>query len=136
MNIGLTAHNSKKSLMEDFCIAYKGILEKHEIIATGLTGKRIETATGLKVVKLLPGSVGGDMQFAELVERNALDLVIFFYSPSMTYIKEMDVYRIVRTCDQYNIPVATNVATAEMLVLGMDRGDLDWRDIVNPKGKK
>ena len=127
MNIGLTAHNSKKSLMEDFCIAYKGILTKHDIFATGTTGKRVEEATGLKVVKLLPGSVGGDMQFMEMVERNSLDLVIFFYNPYMTFMKEIDVYNIVRVCDEYSIPVATNVATAEMLILGMDRGDLDWR---------
>lgn len=127
MNIGLTAHNSKKSLMEDFCIAYRGILAKHDIYATGTTGKRVEEVTGLKVAKLLPGSVGGDMQFMEMVERNSLDLVIFFYNPYMTFMKEMDVYRIVRVCDEYSIPVATNVATAEMLILGMDRGDLDWR---------
>ncbi|MBR3396873.1 MAG: methylglyoxal synthase [Lachnospiraceae bacterium] len=127
MNIGLTAHNSKKSLMEDFCIAYRGILSKHDLYATGTTGKRVEEVTGLKVAKLLPGSVGGDMQFMEMVERNGLDLVIFFYNPNMTFMKEMDVYRIVRICDQYSIPVATNVATAEMLILGMERGDLDWR---------
>jgi len=127
MNIGITAHNSKKSLMEDFCIAYKGILAKHDIYATGTTGKRVEEATGLKVVKLLPGSVGGDMQFMEMVGRNSLDLVIFFYNPYMTFMKEIDVYNIVRVCDEYSIPVATNVATAEMLILGMDRGDLDWR---------
>ena len=127
MNIGLTAHNSKKSLMEDFCIAYRGILSKHDLYATGTTGKRVEEVTGLKVAKLLPGSVGGDMQFMEMVERNGLDLVIFIYNPNMTFMKEMDVYRIVRICDQYSIPVATNVATAEMLILGMERGDLDWR---------
>lgn len=131
MNIGLTAHNSKKSLMEDFCIAYRGILSKHDLFATGTTGKRVEEVTGLKVAKLLPGSVGGDMQFMEMVERNGLDLVIFFYNPSMTFMKEMDVYRIVRICDQYSIPVATNVATAEMLILGLDRGDLDWRQQIS-----
>lgn len=131
MNIGFTAHNSKKSLMEDFCIAYKGILSKHEIYATGTTGRRIEEASGLHVFKFLSGSLGGDMQFTEMIERNGLDLVIFFYNPAMIHVKEPDVYRIVRACDQYNIPLATNIATAEALILALDRGDLDWRMQMN-----
>ena len=102
MNIGIIAHNSKKSLIEDFCIAYKGILMKHEVYATGTTGRRIER---------------GDM-----------DMVIFFYNPTMINPKEPDVYKIIRTCDQYNIPIATNIGTAESLILGLARGDLDWRE--------
>ena len=127
MNIGFIAHNSKKSLMEDFCIAYKGILSKHEIYATGTTGRRIEEVTGLRVYKFLAGSVGGDRQFTEMIERNDMDMVIFFYNPSMVGLKDIDVDMIIRACDQYNIPLATNIATAEMLILGLDRGDLDWR---------
>ena len=126
MNIGIIAHNSKKSLIEDFCIAYKGILAKHEIYATGTTGRRIEEVTNLHVHKFLAGSVGGDKQFTEMIERG--DMVIFFYNPAMIDPKEPDVYQISRCCDIYNIPVATNIATAESLVLGLDRGDLDWRD--------
>lgn len=128
MNIGIIAHNSKKSLIEDFCIAYKGILSKHEIYATGTTGRRIEEATNLRVHKFLAGSVGGDKQFTAMIERNAMDMVILFHNPNMVGTKEPKIYHIVSCCDQYNIPVATNIATAECLILGLDRGDLDWRE--------
>lgn len=127
MNIGIIAHNSKKSLIEDFCIAYKGILAKHQVYATGTTGRRIEEVTNLRVYKFLPGAVGGDKQFTEMIERGDMDLVIFFYNPMMIDPKEPDVVSISRCCDQYNIPVATNIATAECLILSLDRGDLDWR---------
>lgn len=127
MNIGFIAHNSKKSLMEDFCIAYKGILSKHDVYATGTTGRRIEDVTNLRVHKFLAGALGGDKQFADMIVRGYMDLVIFFYNPSMIDPKEPDVYQISRYCDQYNIPIATNIATAESLILGLDRGDLDWR---------
>ena len=119
MNIGIIAHNSKKSLIEDFCIAYKGILMKHEVYATGTTGRRIEEVTNLHVHKFLPGSVGGDKQFTEMIERGDMDMVIFFYNPTMINPKEPDVY---------NIPIATNIGTAESLILGLARGDLDWRE--------
>ena len=114
MNIGMIAHNSKKSVIEDFCIAYKRILSKHEVYATGTTGRRIEEVTNLRVHKFLAGSLGGDKQFIDMIERNDMDMVIIFY-------------KITKACDQYNIPFATNIATAEMLILGLDRGDLDWR---------
>ena len=127
MNIGLIAHNSKRSLLEDFCIAYKRILSKHELYATGTTGRRVEEVTNLKVHKFLPGSIGGDRQFMEMIERNSMDMVLFFYNPAMIDPKEPDIYEISRRCDQYNIPMATNIATAESLILGLDRGDLDWR---------
>ena len=127
MNIGFIAHNSKKSLIEDFCIAYKGILAKHQVYATGITGRRIEEVTNLHVHKFLAGSVGGDKQFMEMIVRGDMDLVIFFYNPTMIDPKEPDVFEITRCCDQFNIPVATSSATAESLILGLDRGDLDWR---------
>lgn len=127
MNIGIIAHNSKKSLMEDFCIAYKGILSKHDVYATGTTGRRIEDVTNLRVHKFLAGSLGGDKQFTDMIVRGYMDLVLFFYNPSMIDPKEPDVYQISRCCDQYNIPIATNIATAESLILGLDRGDLNWR---------
>ena len=127
MNIGFIAHNSKKSLIEDFCIAYKGILAKHQVYATGTTGRRSEEVTNLHVHKFLAGSVGGDKQFMEMIARGDMDMVIFFYNPTMIDPKEPDVFEITRCCDQYNIPVATNIATAESLILGLDRGDLDWR---------
>ena len=127
MNLGIIAHNSKKVLIEDFCIAYKNILAKHEVYATGTTGRRIEEATSLHVHKFLAGSIGGDKQFMEMIVRGDMDLVIFFYNPTMIDPKEPDVFEITRCCDQFNIPVATNIATAESLILGLDRGDLDWR---------
>ena len=88
MNIGLLAHNSKKSLMEDFCLAYKRILEKHELYATGTTGRRIEEVTKLHVHKFLPGSIGGEKQFVEMIARNEMDMVIFFYNPLLNSPKE------------------------------------------------
>ncbi|MFV0528931.1 MAG: methylglyoxal synthase [Lachnospiraceae bacterium] len=127
MNLGIIAHNSKKVLIEDFCIAYKSILAKHEVYATGTTGRRIEEVTNLHVHKFLAGSIGGDKQFMDMVERGDLDMVILFYNPVMIDSKEPDVEKIARCCDQYNIPVATNIATAELLILGLSRGDLDWR---------
>ncbi len=128
MNIGFLAHNSKKSLMEDFCIAYKTILSRHELYATGTTGRRIESVTSLRVHKFLAGSVGGEKQFTEMIERGGFDLVILFYNPNMATIKEPDPYIIIRSCDQYNIPLATNIATAESLIMGLARGDFDWRE--------
>ena len=128
MNLGIIAHNSKKVLIEDFCIAYKNILAKHEVYATGTTGRRIEEATNLHVHKFLAGSIGGDKQFMEMIERQDLDMVILFYNPAMLDPKEPDIASITMRCDQYNIPVATNIATAESLILGLDRGDLEWRE--------
>ncbi len=128
MNIGIIAHNSKKSLIEDLCIAYKGILSKHEIYATGTTGRRIEEVTNLRIHKFLAGALGGDKQFTEMIERNDMDLVILFYNPAILNHQEPDVFNIIRSCDQYNIPIATNIATAEVLILGLDRGDLEWRN--------
>jgi len=127
LNVGLIAHNSKKMLMEDFCIAYKGILSKHDLYATGTTGRRVEDVTSLRVHKFLPGALGGDKQFIEMIQRGAMDMVIFFYNPSMIDPREPEMKKIVLACDQNNIPVATNIATAELLVLGLGRGDLDWR---------
>ena len=127
MNLGIIAHNSKKVLIEDFCIAYKNILAKHEVYATGTTGRRIEEATSLHVHKFLAGTNGADKQFKEKVERQDIHMLILFYNPVMIAPKEPDITSIVRRCDQYNIPVATNIATAELLILGLARGDLDWR---------
>ena len=127
MSIGLIAHDSKKKLMQNFCIAYKGILNKNQLFATGTTGRLIEEVTNLSVHKFLAGSIGGDKQFMEMVERQDLDMVILFYNPVMMDPKEPDIQAIVMRCDQYNIPVATNIATAELLILGLARGDLDWR---------
>ena len=128
MNIGFIAHNSRKSLIENFCLAYKYILARHELYATEMTGRRIEEATNLKVHKFLSGSVGGEKQFIDMIERDMLDLVIFFYNPIMNSPNEADIYAGTRACDRYSIPIATNIATAESMVLGLANGDLDWRE--------
>lgn len=130
MNIGLIAHNSKKSLMKDFCIAYKRILEKHDLYATGITGRGIADVTNLKVHKFLPGNVGGDEQFVEMIERNKIDMVIFFYNPMENHPQEPNIEMICKACDIYNIPIATNIATAESLIIGLQNGDLEWRETV------
>ena len=132
MNIAFIAQNSRKSLIENFCLAYKYILAKHELYATEMTGRRIEEATNLKVHKFLSGSVGGEKQLIDMIERNYLDLVIYFYNPILNSPNEVDIYSITRTCDRYNIPIATNIATAESMVLGLANGDLDWRENMKP----
>lgn len=136
MNIALIAHDKKKELMVQFCIAYKGIFAKHNLIATGTTGGLITDATGLEVHKFLAGSQGGDQQIGARIAYNEIDLVLFFRDPLTSKSYEPDVLNVLRLCDIHNIPVATNVATAEVLILGLDKGYLDWRDIVNPKPKK
>lgn len=129
MNIGLSAHDAKKMLMENFCIAYQGILAKHNLFATGDTGRLIEQATGLKVQKYLPGRMGGAQQLGVQIEHNEIDMVISLRDPYSTKPNKVDVDIIGKLCDTYNIPVATNLATAELLVLALDRGDLNWREM-------
>ncbi len=133
MNIALIAHDKKKELMVQFCIAYKGILEKHNLVATGTTGGLIVDATGLKIDRVLAGSQGGDQQIGVRIAYNEIDLVLFFRDPLTQHNNEPDITSINKLCDIHNIPLATNVATAEVLIHGLERGDLDWRDIVNPK---
>ena len=106
MNVGLIAHDSKKKLMQNFCIAYKGILSKHNLYATGTTGKLIEEVTNLNIHKFLPGHLGGEQQMGAQIENKA-----------------------VRLCDIHNVPLATNLATAELLIKALDRGDLEWREM-------
>lgn len=133
MNIALIAHDKKKELMVQFCIAYYGILKKHTLYATGTTGGVINEGAGLEVNRFLPGSQGGDQQIGARIAYNEIDLVLFFRDPISQKFHEPDVNSIFKLCDVHNIPLATNVATAEVLIQGLARGDLDWRDIVNPK---
>ena len=130
MKIGLIAHDAKKILMQNFCIAYRGILCKNEIYATGTTGRLIEEATNMTVHKYLAGHLGGEQQLGAQIEHNQIDLVIFLRDPLTPKSHEPDVNNVVRLCDVHNIPLATNVATAELLVKALDRGDLDWREVV------
>ena len=129
MNIGLIAHDSKKKLMQNFCIAYKGILNKNQLFATGTTGRLIEEVTNLSIHKFLAGHLGGDQQLCAQIEHNQIDLVIFLRDPLTQKSNEPDVNNIVRICDVNNIPLATNLATAELLIKSLDRGDLDWREM-------
>ena len=136
MNIALIAHDKKKELMVQFCIAYKGIFAKHNLVATGTTGGLIIDATGLDVHKFLSGIQGGDQQIGARIAYNEIDLVLFFRDPLTNQSFEPDVESLLKLCDIHNVPIATNIATAEVLVRGLDRGDMDWRDIINPKNKK
>ena len=129
MNVGLIAHDSKKKLMQNFCIAYRGILSKHELYATGTTGLLIEEVTNLRIRKFLPGETGGARQLASQIEQGNLDMVIFLRDPLHVKAQEPEVNSIVRLCDSYNIPIATNLATAELLIKALERGDLEWRNI-------
>jgi len=132
LNIALIAHDKKKEDMVTFCIAYKNILGKHRLCATGTTGKLVSEATGLPIHRFLSGPLGGDQQIGSLVAYNKIDLVIFLRDPLTAQPHEPDVNALLRLCDVHNIPLATNMATAEVLVKAIDRGDLDWRLIVNP----
>lgn len=136
MNIALIAHDKKKELMVDFCIAYKAILAKHNLCATGTTGSLIIEATGLNVNLFLSGPQGGDQQIGARIAYNEIDLVLFFRDPLTAQPHEPDVSALFRLCDVHNIPLATNSATAEVMIRGLERGDLDWRDIVNPKNSR
>ena len=129
MRVGLIAHDSKKKLMQNFCIAYRTILTKHELYATGTTGRLIEEATNLNIHKYLAGHLGGEQQMAAAIEQNAIDMVIFLRDPQTPKSTEPDVFKAGILCDIYNIPMATNLATAELLIKALDRGDLEWRDM-------
>ena len=135
MNIALMAHDSKKELMTQFCIAYCGILSKHTLCATGTTGKLVSEATGLEIEKYLSGPQGGDQQIGSRIACGEIDLLLLFRDPISPNPGEPSENNILRLCDVHNIPVATNIATGEALIHSLERGELDWRDIVNPKNR-
>ncbi len=130
MNIALIAHDAKKELMVQFCIAYCGVFSKHSLCATGTTGKLVSEATGLSIQRFLSGSHGGEQQIAAKIACNEVDLLLFFRDPLTKKEYEPSESALLRLCDVHNIPVATNVATAEALIHSLERGDLDWRMIV------
>lgn len=132
MNIALIAQDSKKELMVRFCIAYCGILSRHKLCATATTGKIVSEATGLRVTNFLSGAQGGCQQISSRISCGEVDMVIFFRDgvhPELIGQAENDLLRL---CDVHTIPVATNIATAEVLIHGLERGDLDWRNIGRP----
>lgn len=130
MKIAIIAHDEKKELMVQFCIAYCGILSRYSLCSTGTTGKLVSEATGLQIQKFLSGSQGGDQQIAARIACNEIDMLLFFRDPLNPKPQEPNDINLLRLCDMHNIPVATNIATAEMLIHGLERGDLDWRNIV------
>ncbi|MBO4383137.1 MAG: methylglyoxal synthase [Clostridia bacterium] len=136
MNIAIIAHDVKKELMTQFCIAYAGILSQHNLCATGTTGKYVSDATGLKIQSLLAGDQGGEQQIASRVACNEIDLLLMFGDPLNPKPMEPIEVDLLRLCNVHNVPVATNIATAEALIHSLARGDLDWRNIVNPKAEQ
>jgi len=135
MEIAIIASDRKKELMTEFCIAYQGILCKHNLYATDATGKYISDATGLNIECVMSGTQGGVEQISSRIAFNEIDLLLYFRNTiSAPQYKEAE-YNILRLCDIYNVPVATNIATAEALILALDQGTLDWRDLVNPRSK-
>lgn len=131
MNIALIAHDNRKELMAQFCTAYAGILARHNLCATGTTGNFVAEATGLEIYTFMNGAQGGNEQIGARVAYNEIDLVLYFHDPNSPSYAE-DICYMAQLCDKNKIPFATNSATAEALILALNRGDLAWRTIVNP----
>lgn len=131
MEIAIIASDKRKEIMTEFCIAYCGILSRHHLCATGTTAKYLSEATGLEIESMLSGTHGGTQQLASRISYNEIDLVLYFrdFEDENEYTNAQ--LNLIRMCDKQNIPVATNTATAEALVLALDRGDLDWRMLVH-----
>lgn len=135
MEIALIAHDKKKELMTQLCIAYCGILSKHNLCATGITGKYISDATGLDIQCMLSGAHGGEQQILSRIAYNEIDILIYFRDTSSDAAQTESEMNLIRMCDIHNVPLATNIATAEVLICALERGDLDWREIVNPRSE-
>ncbi|MBQ6552806.1 MAG: methylglyoxal synthase [Clostridia bacterium] len=129
MEIALMADDKKKELMIQFCIAYAGTLNKHNLCATGATARQISEATGLTIEPYLGGIQGGGEQVLARISCDEIDLVIYFRDPQAAD-ESLDFSRV---CDVHNIPYATNLAGAEVLILALQRGDLDWRYNLKPR---
>lgn len=130
MNIALIAHDRKKDEMVDFAIAYEPVLSGHRLFATGTTGRRIMDQTSLDIRLFLSGPLGGDQQIGAMVAENKMDLIVFLRDPLTAQPHEPDIIALLRLCDVHNIPLATNVGTAEMLIKALERGDFAWREVV------
>lgn len=134
MNITLMAHDKKKELMVQFCTAYKSVLSKHNLSATATTGRLVAEATGLPVTLYLSHNQGGHQQVDVRIAYNEIDLVLLFTDPNNSDPwEDQQVVQTLHLCDAHNVPMATNLATAEMLILGLQRGDLDWREMIRRK---
>jgi len=127
MKIALIAHDRKKDNLVQFAIAYRDILNEHTLFATGTTGQRVIEATGLAVTRFCSGPLGGDQQIGAMIANNDMDMVIFFRDPLTAQPHEPDVSALIRLCDVYQVPLATNMGTAEILLKGLQKGFVDWR---------
>ena len=134
MNIAFLAHDKKKELMVQFCTAYKSILSKHTLFATATTGRLIADNTGLSITMLLSHKQGGHQQINARIAYNEIDLVLLFTDPnSNDSYDDASMIETIRHCDKHNVPIATNLASAEMFIMGLQRGDLDWREMLHTK---
>ena len=136
MNIAFLAHDKKKELMVQFCTAYKSVLIKHNLFATATTGRLIADNTGLPITLLLSHKQGGHQQINARIAYNEIDLVLLFTDPNTTDPwDDAQMIETIRHCDKHNVPIATNLGSAEMFVMGLQRGDLDWREMYHNKPK-
>lgn len=134
MNIALTAQDKKKELLVQFCTAYKSILAKHNLFATATTGRLVVDATGLSISLFLSHKNGGHQQIDARIAYNEIDLVLMFSDPdNRDPWEDQRIIETLRHCDKHNVPVGTNLASAEMLIMGLQRGDLDWREMIHPR---
>ena len=134
MNIAFLAHDKKKELMVQFCTAYKSVLVKHNLYATATTGRLIGDNTGLPITLLLSHTQGGHQQINARIAYNEIDLVLLFTDPNSNDVwDDSQMIETIRHCDKHNVPIATNLASAEMLIMGLQRGDLDWREMLRSK---
>lgn len=134
MKIALIAHDRKKTLMIKLATAYKHILEKHELYATGTTGMKVMEATGLPVHCFKSGPLGGDQQIGAMISEDNIDLVIFLRDPLSAQPHEPDVTALIRLSDVYEIPLATNIGSAEILLRGVEAGFADFREVIHEAG--
>ena len=136
MNIAFLAHDKKKELMVQFCTAYKSVLAKYNLFATATTGRLIADSTGLPITLLLSHKQGGHQQINARIAYNEIDLVLLFTDPnSPDPWEDSQLLDTIRHCDRQNVPIATNIATAELAIMGLQRGDLDWREMLHTKPK-
>ncbi|EGA89656.1 methylglyoxal synthase [Planococcus donghaensis MPA1U2] len=134
MNIALIAHDRKKDDLIQFALAYEPILSEHALYATGTTGQRIVDETDLSVTRFRSGPLGGDQQIGAMIAQDEMDMIIFFRDPLTAQPHEPDVTALIRLCDVYGIPLATNMGTAEVLLKGLKEGFIDWRLLGERRG--
>ena len=133
MNIALIAHDRKKDALVDFVIAYQTLFSHYHLFATGTTGLRVSEATGLPITRVQSGPLGGDQQIGAMIAEDRMDLIIFLRDPLTAQPHEPDITALLRLCDVHNVPVATNLATAEALLRALEHGALDWRQVIHSK---